>query len=145
MYMCCIRKTSFADGVIFRGKITFANQIGDEYHYIFECTNLSEKRTSLLPKHLIERPNIIDEFQCCKNWSNNVCFILCFSHSMLLKVCVCHILEKPVSFNIFSKGFIHLISKFCCEYKWCDTLYIMHRKKTQLIYKISSESFRYNG
>jgi hypothetical protein len=28
------------------------NQIGDEYHYIFECTNLSEKRTSLLPKHL---------------------------------------------------------------------------------------------
>ena len=34
-------------------------QIGDEYHYIFECTNLSEKRTSLLPKHLIERPNII--------------------------------------------------------------------------------------
>jgi hypothetical protein len=32
------------------------NQIGDEYHYIFECTNLSEKRTSLLPKHLIERP-----------------------------------------------------------------------------------------
>jgi hypothetical protein len=35
------------------------NQIGDEYHYIFECTNLSEKRTSLLPKHLIERSNII--------------------------------------------------------------------------------------
>jgi hypothetical protein len=35
------------------------NQIGDEYHYIFECTNLSEKRTSLLPKHLIERPNIL--------------------------------------------------------------------------------------
>jgi hypothetical protein len=35
------------------------NQIGDEYHYIFECTNLSAKRTSLLPKHLIERPNII--------------------------------------------------------------------------------------
>ena len=35
------------------------NQIEDEYHYIFECTNLSEKRTSLLPKHLIERPNII--------------------------------------------------------------------------------------
>jgi len=35
------------------------NQIGDEYHYIFECTNLSEKRNSLLPKHLIERPNII--------------------------------------------------------------------------------------
>jgi hypothetical protein len=29
------------------------NQIRDEYHYIFECTNLSEKRTSLLPKHLI--------------------------------------------------------------------------------------------
>jgi hypothetical protein len=28
-------------------------------HFIFECTNLSEKRTSLLPKHLIERPNII--------------------------------------------------------------------------------------
>jgi hypothetical protein len=48
---------------------------------------------------------------------NNVCFILCFSHSMLLKVCVCHILEKSVSFNIFSKHFIHLISKFCCEYK----------------------------
>jgi hypothetical protein len=47
-----------------------------------------------------------DEFQSCKNWSNNVCFILCFSHSMLLKVCVCHILEKPVSFNIFSKHFI---------------------------------------
>ena len=35
------------------------NQIGDEYHYIFECTNLSEKRDSLLPKHLIERRNII--------------------------------------------------------------------------------------
>jgi hypothetical protein len=27
------------------------------------------------------------------------------------------ILEKPVSFNIFSKHFIHLISKFCCKYK----------------------------
>ena len=36
------------------------------------------------------------------------------------------VLEKPVSFNIFSKNFIHLISKFCCEYKWCDKLYIMH-------------------
>jgi hypothetical protein len=35
------------------------NQIGDEYHYIFECTNLSGKRNSLLPKHLIERPNMI--------------------------------------------------------------------------------------
>ena len=35
------------------------NQIGDEYHYIYECTNLSEKRTSLLPKHLIEHLNII--------------------------------------------------------------------------------------
>ena len=35
------------------------NQIGDEYHYIFECTNLSEKRKSLLPKHLIKRINII--------------------------------------------------------------------------------------
>jgi hypothetical protein len=34
-------------------------QIGDEYHYIFECTNVTEKRTSLLPKHLIERSNII--------------------------------------------------------------------------------------
>jgi hypothetical protein len=43
---------------------------------------------------------------------------------MLLKVCVCHtcILEKPVSINIFSKNVIHLISKFCCEYKWCDKL-----------------------
>jgi hypothetical protein len=30
---------------------------------------------------------------------------------MLLKVCVCHILEKPVSFNIFSKHFIHLIDE----------------------------------
>ena len=67
-----------------------------------------------------------DEFQPCQNWSNNVCFMLCFSHSMLLKVCVCHMLEKPVSFNIFSKNCIHLISKFCCEYKWCDTLCIMH-------------------
>ena len=35
------------------------NQIGDEYHYMFECTNLSGKRTSLLPQHLIDRPNII--------------------------------------------------------------------------------------
>jgi hypothetical protein len=34
-----------------------------------------------------------------------------------VNVCVCHILEKPVSFNIFSKNFIHLISKFCYEYK----------------------------
>jgi hypothetical protein len=36
------------------------------------------------------------------------------------------ILEKSISLNIFSKIFIHLISKFCCEYKWCDKLYIMH-------------------
>ena len=35
------------------------NQIGDEYHYIFECTNLSEKCKSLLPKHLIKHPNIL--------------------------------------------------------------------------------------
>jgi hypothetical protein len=35
------------------------NNIVDEYHYILECTNLSEKRKSLLPKHLIKRPNII--------------------------------------------------------------------------------------
>jgi hypothetical protein len=40
-------------------KLCQKNQIGDEYHYIFEYTNLSEKRNSLLPKHLIERPNII--------------------------------------------------------------------------------------
>ena len=26
------------------------NQIGDEYHYISECTNLSEKRTSTTSK-----------------------------------------------------------------------------------------------
>jgi uncharacterized protein YbaR (Trm112 family) len=48
------------DGVIFRILwILSKNQIGDEYHYIFECTNLSGKRNSLLPKHLIERPNMI--------------------------------------------------------------------------------------
>ena len=48
------------DGVIFRIlRILSKNQIGDEYHYIFECTNLSGKRNSLLPKHLIERPNMI--------------------------------------------------------------------------------------
>ena len=54
------------------------NQIGDEYHYIYECTNVSEKRTSLLPKHLIESPNIIkfknlmssERNQSCKNYVN---------------------------------------------------------------------------
>jgi hypothetical protein len=46
-------------GEIQTHNVSQKNQIGDEYHYIFECTNLSEKRTSLLPKHLIERPNII--------------------------------------------------------------------------------------
>jgi hypothetical protein len=33
---------------------------------------------------------------------------------------------KTSFFNMFSKNFIHLISKFCGEYKWCDKLYIMH-------------------
>jgi hypothetical protein len=83
-----------------------------------------------------------------KNWSNNVCFILCFSHSMLLKVCVCHMLEKPVSFNIFSKHFIHLISKFCCEYKWCDKLVkfcimILNLKTSTPNYMIYGELGRY--
>jgi len=32
--------------------------------YIFECTNLSEKRKSLLPKHLIKRSNIIKFKKC---------------------------------------------------------------------------------
>jgi hypothetical protein len=36
------------------------NQIGDENHYIFECTNFSEKRKSLLPKHVIKHSNIIE-------------------------------------------------------------------------------------
>jgi hypothetical protein len=64
----------------------------------------------------------------CEIWGfgNNDVLEKVHSHSMLLKVCVCHILEKPVSLNIFPKIFIHLISKFCCKYKWCDNLYIMH-------------------
>jgi hypothetical protein len=60
----------------------------------------------------------------CGKQSKISCIMYSLSHH--LKVCVCHILEKPVSFNIFFKHFIHLISKFCCEYKWCDKLYIMH-------------------
>jgi hypothetical protein len=52
------------------------NQIGDEYHYIFECTNLSAKRTSLLPKHLIERPNIKIFFKFKISFENSI--IKCF-------------------------------------------------------------------
>jgi len=52
-------------GVMFLGKtakyceLCQKNEIGDEYHYIFECTKLSEKCKSLLPKHLIKYPNMI--------------------------------------------------------------------------------------
>ena len=63
-------------GEIQTHNVSQKNQIGDEYHYIFECTNLSGKRNSLLPKHLIERPNIIklknliNGNQSCKNYVN---------------------------------------------------------------------------
>ena len=63
----------------FYGKFSQKNKIGDQYHYIFECINLSEKRKLLLPKHKIKLPKIIklkrkywlgSPNQSCKNYVN---------------------------------------------------------------------------
>ena len=37
------------------------NKVGDEFHYVFECTqhNITIARKSLLPEELIKNPNIL--------------------------------------------------------------------------------------
>ena len=58
-------QSKIEDGVIFLQKTAISKRIKLETNilHLFEGTNLSEKRKSLLPKCLIKRPNIIK----CKN------------------------------------------------------------------------------
>jgi hypothetical protein len=34
-------------------------KLGDEYHYVLECSSLNEKRKQLLPKYFVKRHNVV--------------------------------------------------------------------------------------
>ena len=38
-------------------ELCFRDKIGDEYHYLLECTYFSDARRVYLPKNLLARPN----------------------------------------------------------------------------------------
>ena len=45
-----------------------SNKIGDEFHYILECTALSDKRKELLPKYYLKAQNTVkfNQIMSCK-------------------------------------------------------------------------------
>jgi len=100
------------DGVIFRIlRILSKNQIGDEYHYIFECTNLSGKRNLLLPKHLIERPNMIKSKNVMTNKRKPILQKLC-KFIRYINMIVCPICRFTVLVYIVYS----LICSFLCNF-----------------------------
>ena len=44
-------------------ELNFHNKIGDEYHYLLECSYFSDARRVYLPMNLIARPNT-NTFMC---------------------------------------------------------------------------------
>jgi hypothetical protein len=54
------------------------------------------------------------EFQSCKNWSNNVCFVLCFSTTCLTQYAVHRYqLSFVILINIGLSCYIEILNKLC--------------------------------
>ena len=58
MYVTIIFRLSFGRLVFFSSSLHNRN-IGDEYHYLFECQFFAQKRKECLPKYFITRHNTL--------------------------------------------------------------------------------------
>ena len=45
-------------------ELCFHNKIGDEYHYLIECSYFSDARRVYLPRNLLARPNTFRRLMC---------------------------------------------------------------------------------
>ena len=44
-------------------------KLGDEYHYVLECSSLNDKRKQLLPKYFMKRHNVVKFFEFLRGGS----------------------------------------------------------------------------
>ena len=64
------------------------NKLGDEYHYIMECSFFTELRKKFVPKYYRERPNMLKFIQLMQRVNESKC---CYRLSRLFKSIVTHL------------------------------------------------------
>ena len=52
-------------------------KLGDEYHYVFECSSLNDKRKQLLPKYFKKRHNVVKFFELLSTKKQSLLRKLC--------------------------------------------------------------------
>ena len=60
-------------------------EIGDEYHYIVNCTHFARSRSSLLPAYMLIRPNTIKFALLFKEHEIRILYNLCKFISIIQK------------------------------------------------------------
>ena len=83
--ICRFRKTNHylplkpVDGEILIEKAGTCNcqKLVDEYHYVLECSSLSDKRKQLLPKYFMKRHNVVKFFELLSTKKQSLLRKLC--------------------------------------------------------------------
>ena len=62
-------------------------KLGDEYHYVLECSSLNDKRKQLLPKYFMTRHNVVKFFELLSTKKQSLLRKLCIFIKHINKVC----------------------------------------------------------
>ena len=61
-------------------------KLGDEYHYVLECSSLNDKRKQLLPKYFMKRHNVVKFFELLSTKKQSLLRKLCIFIKHINKV-----------------------------------------------------------
>ena len=78
----------FVDWINFIGIAWLCNcqKLGNEYHYVLECSSLNDKRKQLLPKYFMKRHNIVKFFELLSTKKQSLFRKLCIFIKHINKV-----------------------------------------------------------
>jgi hypothetical protein len=65
---------------------TNCQKLGDEYHYVLECSSLNDKRKQLLPKYFMKRHNVVKFFELLSTKKQSLFRKLCIFIKHINKV-----------------------------------------------------------
>ena len=90
-YTCRLKPV---DGEILRGNrywnLCNCQKLGDEYHYVLECSSLNEKRKQLPPKYFMKRHNVVKIFELLSTKKQSLLRKLCIFIKHINKVFCTH-------------------------------------------------------
>jgi hypothetical protein len=101
--------------------------LGDQYHYVLECSSVNDKRKQLLPKYFMKRHNVVKFFELLSTKKQSLLRKLCIFIKHINKVFCTHCCS--LTYVYFVNSLVMLL--LCCYFSLYHCIWLYENKDTR--------------